>query len=78
MILLPSLNTPQRHVLFYTPDTDECASPDTNECASKALCTNTEGSYLCSCLAGYQGDGENCTGNKTFVINENCQYHIQG
>ena len=78
MILLPSLNTPQRHVLFYTPDTDECASPDTNECASKALCTNTEGSYLCGCLAGYQGDGENCTGNKTFVINENCQYHIQG
>ena len=62
------------HLPFYTPDTDECASPDENECASKALCTNTEGSYLCSCLVGYQGDGKNCTGNKTYIINEHCRY----
>ena len=43
-------------------DVDECESSETNECDSKALCTNTEGSYVCRCLNGYVSDGENCTG----------------
>ena len=41
---------------------DECASPEANECDTNALCTNTDGSYICGCLSGYQGDGRNCTG----------------
>ena len=27
-----------------------------------ALCTNTEGSYVCCCYRGFEGDGQNCTG----------------
>ena len=34
----------------------------TNDCHSSALCTNTEGSYVCRCLRGYAGDGKACTG----------------
>ncbi|XP_029120050.1 wall-associated receptor kinase 17 isoform X2 [Elaeis guineensis] len=36
-------------------DIDECAHPDTNPCARK--CTNTKGSYKCSCPRGTRGDG---------------------
>ena len=39
-----------------------------SRCDENANCTNTDGSYNCSCNHGYEGDGFNCTGNKiTFV-----------
>lgn len=41
---------------------DECVDSEANECDSQALCTNTEGSYVCRCLKGFEGDGRNCTG----------------
>ena len=44
------------------PDFDECATPEANECDLNAMCTNTEGSYVCRCRRGYAGDGRNCTG----------------
>lgn len=47
---------------FRFADIDECASPEANDCSSKAMCTNTEGSYVCRCKWGYVGDGKNCTG----------------
>ncbi|XP_068705742.1 uncharacterized protein [Montipora foliosa] len=40
-------------------DIDECSSE--NECHVNATCTNTIGSYNCTCKNGYEGDGENCT-----------------
>lgn len=43
-------------------DIDECTDKDRNDCDPNALCTNTEGSYVCRCLKGYEGDGRNCTG----------------
>lgn len=51
------------NVFSPTLDYDECADEDQNECDPNALCTNTEGSYVCRCLRGYEGDGRNCTGN---------------
>ena len=41
-------------------DTNEC---DAEVCDVNAQCANTDGSYACSCSAGYSGSGENCTGN---------------
>ena len=42
-------------------DVDECSSGRHN-CSTKAVCTNTEGSYNCTCKEGYTGDGRNCSG----------------
>ena len=43
-------------------DFDECQASDLNECHEKAKCTNTLGSYNCTCLDGYFGDGVLCQG----------------
>lgn len=43
-------------------DFDECADNKTDKCAPNALCTNSEGSYVCRCLKGYEGDGRRCVG----------------
>lgn len=44
-----------------------CDLPDENECKYRpcdvfAHCTNTLGSFYCSCLPGYDGDGFSCHG----------------
>ena len=52
----------QYRSFFHTIDIDECYLPGGNECDSNALCTNTDGSYICRCLKGYEGDGRACTG----------------
>ena len=44
--------------LFYA-DINEC--DESNSCHENANCTNTVGSYTCSCNLGYTGDGVNCT-----------------
>ena len=44
-------------------DIDECIE-GTHTCHSVATCTNTLGSYNCSCNNGYHGDGTNCTGKQ--------------
>ena len=54
---------------FLPLDVDECATKDTNECDSNAGCSNTEGSYVCRCLKGFQGDGRNCTGMYWHTLN---------
>ncbi|KAL9953459.1 hypothetical protein ACROYT_G040881 [Oculina patagonica] len=40
-------------------DIDECAA-GTHSCDANAECTNTKGSYNCTCKPGYHGDGRNC------------------
>lgn len=42
-------------------DIDECAR-GTHQCHPAATCTNTPGSYRCTCPAGSVGDGRTCTG----------------
>ena len=44
-------------------DVDECLNEEANHCDPNALCSNTEGSFVCRCLKGYEGDGTNCSGN---------------
>lgn len=39
-------------------DIDECS--ETNDCNSNAKCTNTVGSYTCTCNSGFVGNGFTC------------------
>ena len=43
-------------------DINECELSSLNDCDGNADCTDTIGSYTCSCNPGYEGDGFNCTG----------------
>eukprot|EP00058_Branchiostoma_floridae_P003535 XP_002589023.1 hypothetical protein BRAFLDRAFT_87496 [Branchiostoma floridae] len=35
-------------------DYDECSDPEKTDCSPQAACLNTEGSFSCSCIMGYQ------------------------
>ncbi|KAG2665845.1 hypothetical protein I3760_15G026700 [Carya illinoinensis] len=52
-------------------DVDECLDPNLNNCTSVKRCSNTEGSYKCSCPKWHGGDGrkdgEGCTLNQRLV-----------
>ena len=45
---------------FHHTDIDECER-DTDNCNTNANCSDTEGSFNCTCVTGYEGDGVNCT-----------------
>ena len=40
-----------------------------SRCDENAKCTNTNGSYNCTCNNGYDGDGFNCTGENMNFVN---------
>ena len=42
-------------------DIDECSN-GSHDCDINANCTNTNGSYSCTCKEGYTGKGESCQG----------------
>ena len=42
-------------------DINEC-STNAHNCGANAFCSNTEGSYNCTCSPGYNGNGTSCTG----------------
>ena len=46
--------------IIYYLDTNECSQ--SSRCHANATCTNTEGSYTCTCDTGYSGDGLTCNG----------------
>lgn len=43
---------------FLPPDLNECLS---DPCNVNANCANIPGSFTCTCIPGYTGDGLNCT-----------------
>lgn len=49
-------------VFCCVSDIDECARGNSNCDTEHARCTNSHGSYHCTCLSGYSGDGVNCNG----------------
>ena len=63
-----------RFFLFLTPglitfitlcnstEINECFQ-NSHDCDSNANCTNTDGSYQCTCNLGYSGNGTSCRGN---------------
>lgn len=51
-------------------DINECAV-GTHNCHADSNCSNTKGSYYCTCLTGYSGNGVSCVGmcgNLCFII----------
>jgi len=48
-------------------DINEC-SGHTHDCDHDATCTDTLGSYRCSCNTGFNGNGQTCTGNTNNII----------
>ena len=50
------------NLLLSCSDINECESEMANDCDVNADCTDTVGSYDCSCRSGYEGDGFNCKG----------------
>lgn len=51
-------------LLLENLDTDECGN-DLDNCDQN--CTNTLGSYVCSCITGYDLDPDGHTCNGTYV-----------
>ena len=62
-------------LLEYCEDVDECFLHD-HDCDQNSVCTNSIGSFACTCKTGYFGDGKTCIeGNcteETCPINEEC------
>ena len=53
-------------VLFtFFKDINECLR-NTHSCHDNATCTNTKGSFYCTCNVGYSGTGAFCTGEYIF------------
>ena len=40
-------------------DVDECSG---SPCDNNAACSNSDGSFTCTCNDGFTGDGSTCTG----------------
>ena len=60
-------NTPLIFVFNVFLDIEECSTNKDN-CHVDANCTNTKGSFFCTCHTGYTGDGVACTGKRTFPV----------
>ena len=59
----PFIHYCKRFTHFFS-DINECVR-NTDNCHANAFCTNTEGSFLCTCLTGYAGNGVLCGGMYT-------------
>ncbi|XP_078703247.1 uncharacterized protein LOC144928576 [Branchiostoma floridae x Branchiostoma belcheri] len=51
-------------------DVDECQD---NPCHEFAVCANTKGSFTCTCIDGYTGDGMTCAARCTQVCHTNAR-----
>ena len=52
--------------IFYA-DVNECTN-DQHTCDLHGICTNTDGSYTCTCIDGYISDGNICFGKHIVVF----------
>ncbi|CAH3192560.1 unnamed protein product, partial [Porites evermanni] len=53
-------------------DINECTT-NVHKCDTNAVCSNTEGSYNCTCSPGYTGNGTSCNDiNECTISVDNC------
>ena len=48
--------------MYLVADINECELGDAYCSSALAVCVNKVGSYSCTCIEGYQGDGVVCVG----------------
>ena len=48
------------YFIYGFSDIDECKG--NHSCHVNATCTNTNGSFVCECQPGFNGNGQNCAG----------------
>ena len=58
-------NNNSMHYCLCYPDIDECAS---SPCHTNAMCADTNGSFTCTCLGGFSGDGFLCESKQSLII----------
>lgn len=56
-----SLSKNQENSNSIFSDIEECVT-ETDNCHADANCTNTKGSFYCTCHHGYSGNGVTCLG----------------
>lgn len=72
----------QSHVYFVLLDIDECNTAQHN-CTELQTCTNTPGSFVCSCLPGYTESlispllCEGITCIPTYISNTSVQFYLK-
>ena len=59
-LIFKETNMMKYKYIYGFSDIDECKG--NHSCHVNATCTNTNGSYLCECHPGFNGNGQNCTG----------------
>ena len=60
----------------YLLDVDECANSTLNNCHADAICTNNNGSFTCTCVRGYNGDGVTCSGSTSLYCKLLCCFYF--
>jgi len=63
--------------VFYNwfADIDECAATPSS-CVTNADCTNTPGSFICTCRTGYTGNGRAACTGKIFYFSEKIHLYL--
>ena len=61
----------------FPADVDECSAGSHN-CGMAATCSNTVGSFSCTCQTGFQWNGQTCTGMLCIVVVGGGMYGSRG